>query len=100
MTLDYHGIPIRVFHFLPRYISVRLPRWLLEFKMRTDSWLTYQDLRARRVSEPSQRPQDHMLDMTREDARWQLELSNWEEMMHKRFSRIEVEPRRATPFLV
>lgn len=91
VILDYHGIPIRDFDFLPRHISIRPPGWLLEFWMRTDLRLTYQDLRARMVREPSQRPQDFMLDMMREeDARWPLGLSHWQEMTNEHISRIEV----------
>ncbi|KAL1984448.1 hypothetical protein VTN96DRAFT_9142 [Rasamsonia emersonii] len=41
------GTPLRNFSFLPRYISVQVPGWLLEYWSRTDPRLTYKDIIAR-----------------------------------------------------
>ncbi|EEQ34065.1 conserved hypothetical protein [Microsporum canis CBS 113480] len=69
---------IRDFHFLPRYISVRVPGWLLEYWMRSDRRLTYRDIRARMTAPPADIPSDNALNMRRErEARLSLGLSCW-----------------------
>ncbi|PGH23384.1 hypothetical protein AJ80_02494 [Polytolypa hystricis UAMH7299] len=74
---DASGDAIRDFPFLPRYISVRPPGWLLEFWIRTDSRLTYRDIKAR-MTGPGSIPSDNTLNMRRErEARTPLGLSCW-----------------------
>lgn len=69
---------IRDFPFLPRYISIRVPGWLLEYWMRTDSRLTYRDIKARMTAPPADIPSDNALNMRRErEARSPLGLSCW-----------------------
>ncbi|KAK2801715.1 hypothetical protein FQN50_007630 [Emmonsiellopsis sp. PD_5] len=77
-VLDYDGVGIRDFPFLPRYISVRPAAWQLEFWMRSDSRLTYRDIKARMSVAKSQLPNDNSLNMRRErEARTRLGLSCW-----------------------
>ncbi|EGD87827.1 hypothetical protein H112_04297 [Trichophyton rubrum D6] len=69
---------VRDFPFLPRYISIRVPGWLLEYWMRTDSRLTYRDIKARMTAPPADIPSDNALNMRRErEARSPLGLSCW-----------------------
>ncbi|EFR00723.1 hypothetical protein MGYG_03728 [Nannizzia gypsea CBS 118893] len=69
---------IRDFPFLPQYISVRAAGWLLEYWMRTDSRLTYRDIKARMTAAPADIPSDNALNMRRErEARSPLGLSCW-----------------------
>ncbi|KAK2798885.1 hypothetical protein FQN51_007247 [Onygenales sp. PD_10] len=78
VVLDYDGVGIRDFPFLPRYISVRPAAWQLEFWMRSDSRLTYRDIKARMSVDKSQLPNDNSLNMRRErEARTRLGLSCW-----------------------
>lgn len=72
------GTPLRNFTFLPRYISVQVPGWLLEYWSRTDPRLTYRDIIARMVGEPDNLPTENTLNMRRErEARGPLGLSCW-----------------------
>ncbi|KAL1968963.1 hypothetical protein VTN77DRAFT_797 [Rasamsonia byssochlamydoides] len=72
------GTPLRDFPFLPRYISVQVPGWLLEYWWRTDPRLTYKDIIARMVGEPEKLPTENTLNMRRErEARGPLGLSCW-----------------------
>ncbi|EZF28841.1 hypothetical protein H109_03076 [Trichophyton interdigitale MR816] len=69
---------VRDFPFLPQYISIRVPGWLLEYWMRTDSRLTYRDIKARMTAPPTDIPSDNALNMRRErEARSPLGLSCW-----------------------
>lgn len=73
---DADGFPIRDFPFLPRYISVKVSGWLLEYWMRTDTRLTYRDIKARMAVQASELPLDNTLNMRRErEARTPLKLS-------------------------
>ncbi|GAD91944.1 hypothetical protein NFIA_036500 [Paecilomyces variotii No. 5] len=73
---DADGCPIRDFPFLPRYISVKVSGWLLEYWMRTDTRLTYRDIKARMTVPASELPLDNTLNMRRErEARTPLKLS-------------------------
>ncbi|KAJ9302730.1 hypothetical protein DTO271G3_104 [Paecilomyces variotii] len=73
---DADGAPIRNFPFLPRYISVKVSGWLLEYWMRTDTRLTYRDIKARMTAPASELPLDNTLNMRRErEARTPLKLS-------------------------
>ncbi|KAJ9317951.1 hypothetical protein DTO271D3_1656 [Paecilomyces variotii] len=73
---DADGVPIRDFPFLPRYISVKVSGWLLEYWMRTDTRLTYRDIKARMTAPASELPLDNTLNMRRErEARTPLKLS-------------------------
>ncbi|KAL2010416.1 hypothetical protein VTN00DRAFT_6223 [Thermoascus crustaceus] len=86
---DANGTPLRNFTFLPRYISVRPPGWLLEYWMRTDSRLTYRDIKARMTT--SDLPSDNVLNMRRErEARSSLGLSCWA-TRRGTIARVEVE---------
>lgn len=72
------GTPLRNFSFLPRYISVQVPGWLLEYWSRTDPRLTYKDIIARMVGELDKLPTENTLNMRRErEARGPLGLSCW-----------------------
>ncbi|KAL1956262.1 hypothetical protein VTO42DRAFT_7522 [Malbranchea cinnamomea] len=76
--LDSEGRPVRDFPFLPRHIAVRPPAWLLEYWMRTDSRLTYRDIKARMIGSHANLPSDNVLNMRRErEARLPLGLSCW-----------------------
>ncbi|KMU90679.1 hypothetical protein CIHG_08490 [Coccidioides immitis H538.4] len=78
VVLDYQGNPVRNFPFLPRYISVKPSGWLVEFWMRSDTRLTYRDIKARMTAENEELPSDNVLNMRRErDARKPLGLSCW-----------------------
>lgn len=69
---------MRYFPFLPRYISNKAPAWLLEYWMRTDTRLTYRDIKGRMVKGGKPLPSDNALNMRRErDARTPLNLSCW-----------------------
>lgn len=86
---DANGTPLRNFTFLPRYISVRPPGWLLEYWMRTDSRLIYRDIKARMTT--SDLPSDNVLNMRRErEARSPLGLSCWA-TRRGTIARVEVE---------
>ncbi|KAK2744984.1 hypothetical protein FQN57_004114 [Myotisia sp. PD_48] len=75
---DQEGNPIRNFPFLPRYISTRVSGWMLEFWMRTDSRLSYRDIKARMTAPKRELPSDNSLNMRRErEARTPLGLSCW-----------------------
>lgn len=75
---DHQGNPVRNFSFLPRYISVRPSGWLIEFWMRSDTRLTYRDIKARMSAPTEELPSDNVLNMRRErDARKPLGLSCW-----------------------
>lgn len=75
---DYTGRPMRDFPFLPRFISNKVPAWLLEYWMRTDSRLTYRDIKGRMIRGEKPLPTDNALNMRRErDARTPLQLSCW-----------------------
>jgi len=78
-VLDWEGKPIRDFSFLPRYISIDVPGWLLEYWSRTDSRLTYKDIRARMTAPVlKERTSENTLNMRRErEARGPLTLSCW-----------------------
>jgi len=78
-VLDWEGKPIRDFAFLPRYISIDVPGWLLEYWSRTDSRLTYKDIRARMTASIlKERTSENTLNMRRErGARGPLTLSCW-----------------------
>ncbi|KAK2875608.1 hypothetical protein FQN49_001568 [Arthroderma sp. PD_2] len=72
------GNAIKDFQFLPRYISVRVSGWLLEYWMRTDPRLTYRDIKARMTAKRNEIPSDNALNMRRErEARLPLGLSCW-----------------------
>lgn len=87
-VLDSEGNPIRDFPFLPRYISVDVPGWLLEYWSRTDSRLTYKDIKARMSADEA--PRENGLNMRRErDARGPLTLSCWNRRRNP-LTRIEV----------
>lgn len=91
VVLDDLGAPIRNFPFLPRYISVHPPGWLLEFWLRTDGRLSYKDIRARMTAPVHMRPKDNTLNMRRErDVRVPLGLSCWNNRRGL-IARIEVE---------
>lgn len=78
MVRDAEGTAIRNFAFLPRYISIRPPGWLMEYWMRSDPRLTYRDIKARMAAPVKQRPMDNTLNMRRErEARNPLGLSCW-----------------------
>ncbi|EFW16474.1 hypothetical protein D8B26_005798 [Coccidioides posadasii str. Silveira] len=78
VVLDYQGNPVRNFPFLPRYISVKPSGWLVEFWMRSDTRLTYRDIKARMTAKNEELPSDNVLNMRRErDARKPLGLSCW-----------------------
>ncbi|EEP79519.1 predicted protein [Uncinocarpus reesii 1704] len=78
VVLDYQGNPVRNFPFLPRYISVKPSGWLIEFWMRSDTRLTYRDIKARMPVAKEELPSDNVLNMRRErDARKPLGLSCW-----------------------
>ena len=88
---DVLGLPIRNFTFLPRYISIRPPGWLLEYWMRTDPRLTYRDIKARMTAPVAEKPRDNTLNMRRErEARGPLALSCWT-TRRGRIARVEVE---------
>ncbi|WEW56608.1 hypothetical protein PRK78_002056 [Emydomyces testavorans] len=77
-VLDFQGNPVRNFPFLPRYISVKPTGWLIEFWMRSDTRLTYRDIKARMPVAKAELPSDNVLNMRRErDARKPLGLSCW-----------------------
>lgn len=72
------GAPLRDFKFLPRYISVQVPGWLLEYWCRSDPRLTYKDIRSRMVGDVDKIPTENTLNMRRErEARAPLGLSCW-----------------------
>lgn len=78
VVLDFQGNSVRNFPFLPRYISVRPSGWLIEFWMRSDTRLTYRDIKARMSAAKEDLPSDNVLNMRRErDARKPLGLSCW-----------------------
>lgn len=88
------GAPIRDFPFLPRYISSNPPTWLLEFWMRTDSRLTYRDIKARMTAPRDEQPTENALNMRRErEVRAPLGLSCWAARRGRtsRVSRIDLE---------
>ena len=88
---DDEGLPIKNFSFLPRYISMNPPGWLLEYWMRSDTRLTYKDIKARMTAPVAERPKDNALNMRRErDARGPLALSCWT-TRRGQISRVEVE---------
>lgn len=90
---DSKGDPIRNFVFLPRYISVRPPAWLIEYWLRTDPRLTYKDLKARMAVDPSLQPKDNAINMRRErEVRGPLGLSCWTaRLSDEHIARVEVE---------
>jgi hypothetical protein len=72
------GVSLRDFKFLPRYISVQVPGWLLEYWCRSDPRLTYKDIRSRMVGDLDKLPTENTLNMRRErEARAPLGLSCW-----------------------
>lgn len=84
------GTPLRDFPFLPRYISVQVPGWLLEYWFRTDQRLSYKDIIARMVGQPENLPSKNSLNMRRErDARAPLGLSCWPKY-HSHISKAEL----------
>lgn len=88
---DATGSAIRDFPFLPRYISIRAPGWLLEFWARTDRRLTYRDVKARMQVPADQLPADNLLNVRRDrEARGPLGLSCWFSR-HGEIARVEVE---------
>jgi hypothetical protein len=88
---DATGSAIRDFPFLPRYISIRAPGWLLEFWARTDRRLTYRDVKARMQVPADQLPADNLLNVRRDrEARGPLGLSCWF-ARHGEIARVEVE---------
>lgn len=91
---DSEGVEIRIFSFLPRYITTRPAAWLLEFWMRSDPRLTYRDIKARMVGGRRDKPMENALNMRRErDVRAPLALSCWStrRTASGRVSRIDVE---------
>ena len=76
-VLDWRGRPIRDYRFLPRYISTHPPGWLLEYWFRTNTRLTYRDIKARMTVPPRHLPSERELDARRElEARGPLALSD------------------------
>ena len=88
---DDEGHPIRNFSFLPRYISMNPPGWLLEYWMRTDERLTYKDILARMTGPVADRPKENTLNMRRQrEVREPLALSGWDTPQGK-ITRVDLE---------
>jgi hypothetical protein len=84
------GAHLRDFPFLPRYISIDVPGWLLEYWFRTDQRLTYKDIIARMNGQAGDLPTENSLNMRRErEARGPLSLSFWLKY-NSQISRVEL----------
>ncbi|PGH08598.1 hypothetical protein GX51_01118 [Blastomyces parvus] len=88
---DCSGEVIRDYPFLPRYISSEPLAWQLEYWMRLDSRLRYQDIKARMTVAKANLPSNNSLNMRRKrEARTPLGLSCWT-VRRETIARTEIE---------